>query len=289
MSPDPKDWKFPILGGVISRDSNFHIEAIRELSEEEQKKIAEYTKKAAHARNRFKLFTILGRNYEQWWTYTRSLLTPGGELLEDEMLELDRLLLNFQSSAKSVIDHFRQDWIKKYRGTPEESQFQEFLQKLEDASWAFAFFQDLRNFTQHCGLPVGNYTRKADVNSVTLKVEADAKWLIDHYKKWDKSKLKETDGCIDLMGLTREYFLQMHSQFGKFVANAFAPDLVEAHNFFAALSTEVTTQFPNAEFKIITEFELIGDKMNFQFKTPPADLLRGVGISILESPPAQPR
>lgn len=285
MSPDPKDWRFPVLGGVIAKQSNFHVEPVRELSEEEQEKIERFIKKAAHTRNRFKLFAILRRNYEQWWEFTRSLLTPGGDLVMDDMLELDRLLLNFQSAAKSAIDHFRQEWVQTYRGTPEEKRFQEFIERIEKTSWAFAFFQDLRNFTQHCGLPVGNYSRKTDAHSVILLVEADAEWLLKHHRNWNKSNLTKEKGRLDLIDLTREYFHYLHTDFGKFVSNAFAPDLIEIHNFFAALSNEVTSRFPEAEFKIVTKLEWSGNRCNLEFKSPPANLLGWIGISMAQDKP----
>ncbi|WP_218280050.1 hypothetical protein [Verrucomicrobium spinosum] len=269
---------------VIFESSNFDVKAVRELSDAEQAKIEEYTKVGAHARNRFKLFAILRRNYEQWGNYVRSLLTPTKDLVEDEMLELDRLLLNFQSSAKSVIDHFRQDWIQVHRGSPDEVKFQECLQHLESSSWAFAFFQDLRNFTQHCGLPVGNYSRNVDASSVRLSIEADSRWLVERYKKWDKSRLKEGDGRLDLINLTDDYYIRLSHDFANFVAQAFAPTLFDAHNFFAGLANEVSDRFPGAEYKIVQGIRINGNKLTFDFGTPPANLLGWLGISVAERP-----
>ena len=97
MNPDPTTWKFPVLAAL---SAPFHIQGIRELAEEEQVNTSEYTKIAADARNRFKLFTILTKNYQEWNTYTQSLFTPQEGLTGDEMTELDRLQLNFLSSAK---------------------------------------------------------------------------------------------------------------------------------------------------------------------------------------------
>jgi hypothetical protein len=46
----------------------------------------------------------LHRNYEEWWRYIQSLLRPVDGLSEPELLEIDRLLMNFMTAAKSVID-----------------------------------------------------------------------------------------------------------------------------------------------------------------------------------------
>jgi hypothetical protein len=285
MDPDPNKWKLPVLAVVTGPGINIH--GIRELSEEEQNKLAAYTKLAASARNRFKLFTILKRNYSEWWKYTRSLLSPGDDLEPDEMLELDRLMLNFLSSAKSVLDHFKQEWIQAFRKTDKEEDFMKFLKRLEDGCWAFAFFQDLRNFTQHCGLPVGNYSRNTTTSSVTLAIQADSDWLIDHYSRWEKSKLTKAHGRLDLLDLCREYFIRLQQDFGNFVATAFAPNLLEAHNFLAGLANEATKDHPDGIYRIITQLDARPDGLNFQFTTPPSDLLGALGIVVRQPLPAK--
>jgi len=280
MNTDPKTWEFPVLGGLISKGTTFNIVALRSLTADEQKKNEAYSQVAANARNRFKLFTILKGNYEQWWSYTRSLLVPAENLDDDEMVELDRLLLNFQSAAKSVIDQFRQEWIQQFRGKSEENQYDEYIKKLEAGCWSFAFFQDLRNFTQHCGLPVGNYARNGTPNSVSLQIEADPEWLLQRYKRWEKSGLRKEHGRLDLIKLTQEYFMCLQQNLGSFVANAFVPGMLEAHDFYAGLAKELVSQHPEAQFKIITRFNIVENRMDFQFKTPPANLLAWIGITV---------
>ena len=282
MDADPNKWKLPVLAAVTG--PNFNIHGIRELSSEEQRKLEEYTKLTAQARSRFKLFTILQKNYREWWGYTRSLLTPGDNLESDEMLELDRLMLNFLSSAKSVIDHFRQEWIQAFRKTEKEALFAAYIKKLEDGCWAFAFFQDLRNFTQHCGLPIGNYSRNSNFSSVTLSISADSEWLIDHYSRWEKSQLTKEKGKLDLLKLCQDYFVRLHQDFGNFVAQAFAPKLLEAHNFFAGLSNEVKSTKPNGNIRIITALNVRSDGLDFEFIAPPEDLLGSLGIVVRATP-----
>lgn len=280
MNQSVSAWKCPILAGSIFQGSNIHIEPIRELTSEEVVKLDQYTETATNARNRFKLFAILRRNYEQWLGYTRSLLQPGDNLDRDELLELDRLLLNFLSAAKSTLDHFRQDWIQTYRGTDREGGLQERLGKLESTSWAFAFFQDLRNFTQHCGLPVGHYSRSTSASSVNLHIHADSNWLTKHYKNWEKSKLTKDRGMLDLIDLTREYHVYLERDFGSFVAQVFAPELIEAHRFLEDLSAEVLSKHPTARMEVIMSISVNGNKSNFQFKTPPSDLFAWLGIEV---------
>lgn len=257
-----------------------HITGVRELTSEEESKVSEYAKVSSAARNRFKLFTILQRNFKEWEDYIRSLLVPDGDLKTDEMVELDRLQLNFLSAAKSLLDHFRQHWIQKHRKSPREATFSDFIMKLEEGCWAFAFFQDLRNFTQHCGLPVGNYSRNVNSSSVTLTVACDADWLVNHYSGWGKSKLTKEHGKLDLISLSRDYFIRLKQDFGNFVASEFAPDLLDAHNFFAGLAKEVADVKPRAEFHLLTGYTKDGNNFNFQLSSPPADLLGSLGVIV---------
>ena len=282
MDKDPANWKYPALVGVTG--PGIHVIPVRELTEEEVSKVADYATTSSDAKARFKLFTILSRNYAQWSDYIKSLLVAINGLEEEQTVELDRLQLNFHSAAKATLDHFKQHWTQKHRKTGRKKEFLEFIGKLENTSWAFAFFQDLRNFTQHCGLPVGNYSRKVGLDSVKLKVECDSDWLVENYSGWEKSKLTKEHGNLDLLSLSREYYVYLQRDFGNFVATEFAPDLLEAHNFFVNLAAEVTEVNPRAKFNLVTSYSNVDDNINFQFSTPPADLLGSIGITLRSKP-----
>ena len=281
MNPDPQTWKFPVLAAFSS--APWHIQGIRELTLDEQVKLRQFIDIAVAARNRFKLFTILAKNYQQWEAYTQSLFTAKEGFTEDEMTELDRLQLNFFSSAKSLLDQFKQHWVHAHRKTERAKEYKAFIAGLEERSWAFAFFQDLRNFTQHCGLPTGNYARHVNINSITVRVEASSQWLLEHYENWDKSKLTTEHGQLNLLKLMREYYVCLQGDFGTFVATEFAPSLVDAHAFFAALAREVADLHPKAQFEILTSFTRAGSSLNFTFETPPSNLLGSIGITVTKS------
>ena len=283
MNNDPTTWTYPVIAAIAG--PGMRITGIRELTVDEVSKVKEYAKVCSAARNRFKLFAILQKNYSQWREYIQSLLKPGDDLDDDQMVELDRLQLNFLSSAKSLLDHFRQEWTQKHRKTPKEKEFNIFIQRLEKVSWAFAFFQDLRNFTQHCGLPVGNYSRSFSASSVTLTVACDSEWLVEHFSGWGKSKLTRANGKLDLISLTRDYFVQLQQNFGNFVATEFAPGLLETHNFFAGMAKEVADVNPRATFHLLTGYTRNGDQISFQISTPPSDLLGSLGITVSPKDP----
>jgi hypothetical protein len=281
--------KCPALVGVLgSPGNNLKIHFVRELSDEEDRKVDAHTKVFVANTRRFKLYAILKRNYAEWSKYTTSLLRPQTGLTEDEMNELDRLLSNFLASARSLIDHFKQYHKQTFRRTPSEEKYAEFIGRLESQCWAFAFFQDFRNFVQHCGLPVGLYSRTASRHSVTLKISVNAKWLLENYNGWDKSALTEAHGELDLIDLTQEYFIRLTQDLGKFLAEAFGPSMLDTHNFFAQFAEEVEAAVPGGTMAIAEAHTVEGNNSSTSLKHPPSDFFGSLGITCVPSNQASP-
>ena len=283
MGTDITKWRLPALIGI---DQSFKIRLVRELTDEEQKNLKDFTTADSDARNRFKLFIILERNHQQWLNFVQSLRADQEGLIDDEMIELDRLQLNYQTAARSLLDHFRQHWKQTFKNTPSSGRLDALIENLEKNEWSFAFFQDLRNFTQHNGLPVGNYSRSRNSNGVMLQVQADSAWLIERDRRgnsWTRSKLKKQHGKLDLVDLTARYHDCLRKDFGNFVAKAFAPELLPAHNFFARLAQEVTAADPKSTFKILERVSGAGDRLNLTYSMPPTDLLGSLGISVSQN------
>jgi hypothetical protein len=280
-------FKCPALVGIDENGGAIVPFFVRPLNPADVKALRKHTQTAIQNRKRFQLFLIVKKNSAAWLRYTLALLRPIDGLSEDEQVELDRLLMNFLSSARSLIDHFSQYHMQTFRKTADETKYKEYLAKLETNSWAFAFFQDLRNFTQHCGLPIGNFSRHSSRYTVKLKIISDAKWLLEHSnpeRDWKKSKLKKSHGKLDLIELTQEYHARLLQDLGGFVAKAFGPSIIEAHNFFAALAQEVQAACPGKSMAIATKYLVENNQIHAQLKQPPADLFKDLGITVAQIP-----
>jgi len=81
------------LIGYNAERKIFH--QVRDLTDEEIAKYEKYQPIVAEAHNRFKLFRILGSNFNEWVNYMNSLLTSQPRNDEYDWLQLDRLLLNY--------------------------------------------------------------------------------------------------------------------------------------------------------------------------------------------------
>jgi hypothetical protein len=154
---------------------------------------------------------------------------------------------------------------------------------LREASWAFAFIEDVRNFIQHEGLPIADYNRKFSGTAVELKLTVNAEKLSAEKKDpraWRYSNLNASHGTIDFFAMVQEYYLRTTRDLGSFLAKAFVPDFVEANRFFARLATEVKKTVPQGKMIVLTKFGSGGHKHEFSFVPYPEDVFRELGISV---------
>src|SRR5690242_6603754 len=91
------------------------INVARDLTEDEVREKEKYTPVIAEAQSRFNLFQILGHNFSEWNSYLDSLLDPSRKPTGDEMLQLDRLLLNYLTCAYTIQEHFKVSFRRRFR------------------------------------------------------------------------------------------------------------------------------------------------------------------------------
>jgi len=227
----------------FSKDNNYAI--LRDLTEAELAKHTEYTPIAAEARNRLKLFQILSHNFRDWRNYLDGLLTRQRSEHDDEMLHLDRLLLNYLTCAFTIGQHFQVSFQQRFRkDEAKQTEYSAFLERLCAASWAFAFFLDFRGYVQHRGLGIGHYSRNFDETSVNLTITHEAASLVADSRDWRYSNLKGTEGTIQLVPLLKEFHIQMLQSYAGFVVRTFFPELIPAAEFYGILTTEIQTAHP---------------------------------------------
>src|SRR5260370_30927678 len=136
------------LAGYNAHLNNFAV--LRGLTKAEITEHKKYGPVFAEARERLKLFQILGYNYREWKNYLDSLLSAKPHR-DEEMLHLDRLLLNDVTCAYVVEQHFKVSFQQRFRNDADKQKtYKDFLTKLYSKSWATAFFLDFRGFVQHC-------------------------------------------------------------------------------------------------------------------------------------------
>lgn len=134
---------------------------VRELSDEEVAQLELALSLVGAFNGSYSLYEICAANYAEFNKYYTSLREKRGVNLQSAheiLIEGNRLLLNFLSSFRTFIDHQESD-LKKI-STADENWLEHFKQQaatLYDNTFSYRFLWNLRNYVQHCGLPVGGF------------------------------------------------------------------------------------------------------------------------------------
>ncbi|WP_318476080.1 hypothetical protein [Photobacterium leiognathi] len=128
-------------------------------------------------------------------------------------IEVNRAALNLLSSLKTFLD-FSETFLRRKYGK-DSSEIKEFklAQSLQfDENFSYRFCYKLRNYAQHCGLPVGGFATKTlqiseteTLSKVTVFVDRDL--LISNFD-WGakvKQEILEQDEKIDLGAHLRKF------------------------------------------------------------------------------------
>ena len=181
-----------------SKDGN--IEFLQELTKE---KIDLYDKSVLEliALNKTTWpFLIVKQNYFLFMDETLSdfknvnfLQEVPWKFMEDKTIQSNRRLFNFLGSFVSYVDHTKTYLSRKFGKKSDE--LNEFVKATNfhfNNTFGYRFFCKLRDYTIHCGMPMGNITATAErneekqvyENSVTLKFGRDELLRNFPTKKW---------------------------------------------------------------------------------------------------------
>lgn len=218
---------------------------VRDLSEEELASHERFREPFCDAENRFMLFRILELNYQEWISCIRSLLSVGGSQKINSRLKLNQLLLNYLTISYSITQHFERSYKQKFRRQKKMMErYDAFFRRVQNSCWAFCFFQDFRNYVQHCELPIGAFSRHESHHKVEVSVTHEASLLLRDYKEWRKCALTTAHGTLDLIDLLQHYHVRMTQDYATFVAKSFYPLLTEAQQFYSRLTVEAQKAHP---------------------------------------------
>ncbi|MCL5247544.1 hypothetical protein M4I21_17110 [Cellulophaga sp. 20_2_10] len=125
---------------------------------------------------------------------------------DSEKLKINTYLLNYLFSFRTYIDHLETLLKREFKTKPEIlEEFKNLTGTLYDDSFEYRFIYKLRNYAQHCGLPIDIFEIKSsiieDVYSVEIEIKFNVSLLLSKFE-WGnplKSNLESLDGNIDVM------------------------------------------------------------------------------------------
>ena len=162
------------------------------------------------------LILIVFRNYDEYknllgqFIYivqNSSAYLPTTRSLQLLSLDIKRCVLNFLSSVRTFLDH-HETHLKRHYGkkSPKFKRFKEACSNAYDNNFSYRFIYELRNYTQHCGMPLSNIqfdtqlldSRTKDLNlSVSLFCDRD-ELLENHNWKRVTEDLKNQPTKIEI-------------------------------------------------------------------------------------------
>jgi hypothetical protein len=134
--------------------------------------------------------------------------------LDPFFLNFNRLLLNYLSSTRTFLDHSSAYLSRKYgKASTELKEFKQMLSAFFDNSFTYRFFDKLRNYSQHVGIPVHLYSFQTHYDDVKhtvsgkLEIQFNRDKLLNSYDTWGKhvlDQLKSKEKEFDVMPLVFE-------------------------------------------------------------------------------------
>jgi len=105
-------------------------------------------------------------------------------------LNLNRIMLNYLASFRMLVDHIETIIKRKFGKKSQQAKlFKQLTNKIFDKYFAYRFFYKLRNYSQHCGIPIDDFEISAtalgsDKFKPEYKIEFSSKELLSNYKEW---------------------------------------------------------------------------------------------------------
>ncbi|MFC0878879.1 hypothetical protein ACE01N_19960 [Saccharicrinis sp. FJH2] len=219
------------LGTIKIDNSNQEIKLNGAINESEFLVLSEHTKNLFAFKSQQELHSIFIINFLEFnnlfeqtihkllkLKLDRALLDENPKELKFISRNANRLFLNFLSSGRTFLDHTETYLKRKYgKQSPEFIKFKNETTKLYDNSFEYRFMYKLRNYAQHCGLPINNitfsinneiqenvYNRKYNLNPTFIKQE-----LLDSYEEWGtqlKNDFKQKPEEISVISVIKEYY-----------------------------------------------------------------------------------
>ncbi len=193
----------------------------------------------------------------------------------------NRLFLNFLSSARTLIDHTETYLTRKYgKESYEFKKFKTKTKELFDSSFEYRFMYKLRNYAQHCGLPITNitYTITKDETpqknrKIILSPLFDKNDLLEKYKEWGslvKNDFKNLPDELSVRAIINEYYKTVEI-LNKVFLEIERSSLTKSINFIEDFQNKYYTQVSAMELKLCIFHNFKLDKPNSlensEFKT----------------------
>lgn len=197
------------LGTITRLDKESKIDFDEFLSAETYERFREASREIEDLYANRRLLEIVMLNHQEFYAFIepafKELVSQGSTMSglkrqngDRFTIGINRLFLNYLGSIRTFLDHSQLGMNRKYgKDSPVFKEYKDILGIFYDQSFAYRFFYKLRNYSQHCGLPLQGfgYTLQNDRDNggvqAKLHFNFDRDSLLSAYDDGWGEKVKE--------------------------------------------------------------------------------------------------
>jgi len=221
--------------GIYSKDATKKVilGAIRDLTEDEYKEYEKANNEIGFLLTSQDLFSILFQNFEEYKSLFEFYSNEynknpniGMFLLAEIKTELNRRIVNYLTSGRMFTDHIEANIKSNYGEESEQWKiFKGICNKVYDENFSYRFIYKLRDFVQHCGLPIDHIKCSSKVVNLqtreekhSLQINFDRDSLLQKRSFWEKiyqemCELPKVFNVHDIIAKSMENYIKINLNF----------------------------------------------------------------------------
>lgn len=190
------------LTKILTKEETTELDYIQEIDEDKYISIKKSIGIVDEVHNSMDLFLILHNNYNEIANFQETHIEKFIKNIDKPLnihkddytrlkIETNRVVQNYLSSVRMFVDHCDANLNRRFgKESAEYLDFKQTLSKFYDNNFEYRFVYKLRNFCQHCGLPVSDFSIDNHQDFITLELNFNSKYLLSEYDSW-KADLKK--------------------------------------------------------------------------------------------------
>lgn len=184
------------ISKINTNDFESEFERVQLINEETYINFKKHLRIIEEVDNSLDLFLILEQNYREiielhnghfkiFFDQTNNPLELNNNEYTFLKIEVNRIIINYLSSFRMLVDHYDRVLNKQFgKSSNEYKQFIKHLSETYDNYFEYRFVYKLRNFCQHCGLPVTEIIFEKNEIYRTIELCFNKTYLLNEYDSW---------------------------------------------------------------------------------------------------------
>ena len=256
-----------------------HVRRIRDISGPVYDEFKRLENEFQRLRRRFSLLFILEENYRALDAYIRMMADKDRKEVP-QLHQVLRHLMNYIFTAYALREHLETALKRDFgRRSVAVQKWEQLLSLLETRQFPYAFFQDFRNFVQHCGFPAGNVVVTDDVQQAWVRITYSKKQLLGDYNDWEKSHLaKWPQDELDIVAMAAAHHKVITEEFPIVIVANYGGNLPAMQECFKGFHAEAR-KVDSSAVAVIIESEHNEAESKHLLQPIPKDALGELGLS----------